>query len=77
VSLQARERVGETARSTATSTFTIYDLLDELELSGKGSVSTTRRRGPAGERKWGESKWARGEASRGGLELYTDGVSLV
>jgi hypothetical protein len=77
VSLQARERAGEMARSTATSTLAIDDLPDELELSGEGSVSDTRRQGPAGERECGESKWARGEASRRGLKLYTDGVSSV
>jgi hypothetical protein len=65
-SLQAREGAGETARATATSTSAIDYLLDELELSGDGFASATRRRGPAGEREWGESKWARGEASRGG-----------
>jgi hypothetical protein len=60
VSLQDREGDGEMARSTATSTFAVDDLLDELELSGDGFTSATRRRGPAGEREWGESKWARG-----------------
>jgi hypothetical protein len=50
-SSQTRERAGETARSTATSTFAVDDLLDDLELPGGCFFSARRRRAPAGE--WG------------------------
>jgi hypothetical protein len=66
--LQARERAGETARLTATSTLAVDDLPDELELSGEGSVSATQRQGPAGER---ESA----ERANGQEERLPEGVS--
>jgi hypothetical protein len=50
-SSQTRERPGETARSTATSTFAVDDLLDDLELPGGCFFWARRRRAPAGE--WG------------------------
>jgi hypothetical protein len=49
-SSQTRERAEEMARSMTTFTVAVGDLPDDLELSGDGFVSATRRRGSAGDR---------------------------
>jgi hypothetical protein len=74
---KSRARAETPARSTATFTVVVDDLTNALELPGDGFASATRQQGPTGEREWGRSKWARGEASRGGLELYTVRVDSV
>jgi hypothetical protein len=70
---ESRERGETPARSTATFTVAVDDLPDALRLSDDGFASATWRRGPAGEREWIGSKWAREEVSRGGLRFYYAG----
>jgi hypothetical protein len=77
-SSESREKAGETARSTATSTLAIDDLLDDLELPGGCFFSARRQRAPADARgvERGQMR-GRGEFQRGGCQLLTVGVSMV
>jgi hypothetical protein len=66
-SSETREKGRGTARSTATSTLAVDDLLDDLELPGGFFFSARRRRAPAGEREVERGQMrGRGEFQRGG-----------
>jgi hypothetical protein len=66
-SSETREKGRGMARSTATSTLAIDDLLDDLELPGGFFFSARRQRAPAGEREVERGKMRGiGEFQRGG-----------
>jgi hypothetical protein len=66
-SSETREKGRGTARSTATSTLAVDDLLDDLKLPGGFFFSARRQQAPAGEREVERGQMrGRGEFQRGG-----------